>query len=383
MGPSKLTRRCTQCRYSEQEPLPELDKKVIYLDQFAFSEIFKVKSGTRNPSAPSREFWERALKSLERAVLLQQVVCPISNIHSQETAVFDRSVELRQACEMIGGDASFIDSSSVELMQFLAFADAFQEDRSIPRIPFKVDDVLEGKRNAWLPDMHITTNMDFGSLADGIRRSRESGSQELSLLAKRWNEEKLGFDQQLEAELTGWGETLIKIFAENEEARARAAIVGDVEQLLATATHPVNILTRQLMAKFKVDRDEVSAKDRQQFLDFMRWNGLEHLPYHRISAYLFAALARRYANGQKRLPSRGTLNDFSAIATYGPYVDAMFLDRECAALLEEEPLKSDLPINCRIYSTRTGEQFVEYLDSLSSKAAVEVSSIANQVYGVA
>ena len=117
VGGTMLTRRCKACRHSVHEPLPQLDKKVIYLDQFAFSELFKVKSGTRRTSAPSQEFWERTQNALEQAVLLQQVVCPTSNIHFQETMVFNRSTELRQACELIGGDVSFLDTHEIEAKQ--------------------------------------------------------------------------------------------------------------------------------------------------------------------------------------------------------------------------------------------------------------------------
>ena len=151
---------------------------------------------------------------------------------------------------------------------------------------------------------------------------------------------------------------------------------------MSAATHRVNILMRRLMSKFDVDRCDSSPRDRQQFVDFMRWEGLEELPSHRISAYLFAALARRYANGQSKLPTPGALNDFEAIAAYGPYVDAMFLDRECAALLAEEPLKSDLPIKGRIFSMATGNEFLEFLESLSGCATISVKSVASEVYGV-
>ncbi|MEA1941966.1 MAG: hypothetical protein U9P68_06965 [Pseudomonadota bacterium] len=382
VGSNALTRRCTKCRHSEAEPLPELNKKVVYLDQLAFSEIFKVRSGTRNPSAPSGELWERINIAVKRAVLLHQIVCPTSDIHSQETTVFNRSLELRQACEMIGGDASFKDTSYVNGMQLAAFAEAFQETRSIPSIAFNVDDVLEGDRNVWLPDLHITTNMDFSVFADGIRRSRESGSDELTALARRWIAEKPSFEQQLDNELKGWGETLSQIYVDLNEELTQAILAGDVEKTSSNALHPVNILMRQLMAAFRVDRVEVHADDRQQFVEFLRWDGLEHIPHHRIGAYLYAALARRYANGQKRLPSRGTLNDFEAISTYGPYVDAMFLDRECATLLKEDPLKSDLPITGRIFSTASGEDFIEYLDSLSASATKEVRALAKSIYGV-
>lgn len=377
-----LTRRCKACRHSVHEPLPQLDKKVIYLDQFAFSELFKVKSGTRRTSAPSQEFWERTQNALEQAVLLQQVVCPTSNIHFQETMVFNRSTELRQACELIGGDVSFLDTHEIEAKQFCAFADAFKQGLGVPQLSFDIDEILEDERNAWLPDMHITTNMDFSVFADEVRRHRESGSDAFTDLVREWRKSKPNFKRQLQIELKGWGATLARTYAEVNERRINAMNSGDIDGTMSAATHRVNILMRRLMSKFDVDRCDSSPRDCQQFVDFMRWEGLEELPSHRISAYLFAALARRYANGQSKLPTPGALNDFEAIAAYGPYVDAMFLDRECAALLAEEPLKSDLPIKGRIFSMATGNEFLEFLESLSGCATISVKSVASEVYGV-
>ncbi|WP_370272003.1 hypothetical protein, partial [Hyphomonas atlantica] len=252
----------------------------------------------------------------------------------------------------------------------------------VPQLSFDIDEILEDERNAWLPDMHITTNMDFSVFADEVRRHRESGSDAFTDLVREWRKSKPNFKRQLQIELKGWGATLARTYAEVNERRINAMNSGDIDGTMSAATHRVNILMRRLMSKFDVDRCDSSPRDRQQFVDFMRWEGLEELPSHRISAYLFAALARRYANGQSKLPTPGALNDFEAIAAYGPYVDAMFLDRECAALLAEEPLKSDLPIKGRIFSMATGNEFLEFLESLSGCATISVKSVASEVYGV-
>ena len=37
-----ISLRCPRCRYQVDEPLPDVDKKVIYIDQFIFSELFKL-----------------------------------------------------------------------------------------------------------------------------------------------------------------------------------------------------------------------------------------------------------------------------------------------------------------------------------------------------
>ena len=113
---------------------------------------------------------------------------------------------------------------------------------------------------------------------------------------------------------------------------------------------------------------------------FWRWVGNHHQPYHRISCYLFAALARKVGAGQKRAPGRGTLNDIKALAAYGPYVDAMFIDKEWAGLLAERPLHDELKLKARIFSINTGDAFLDYLDGLERRATVEVRELSQTIY---
>src|SRR5215207_3510632 len=115
-GGDRVALRCTECRYSDSEALPEVDKRVIYLDQSIFSLLFQVEGGGRPPQGHeefAREFYRR----VRRVVLLQQVVLPHSDVHNDETNVFHSANELRAAYERIGGDARLKNTRDVELMQ--------------------------------------------------------------------------------------------------------------------------------------------------------------------------------------------------------------------------------------------------------------------------
>lgn len=118
-------------------------------------------------------------------------------------------------------------------------------------------------------------------------------------------------------------------------------------------------------------------------LAFWEWPENRNMPTHRISAYLFAGLSRRLVSGgQKKLPSKGMMNDIRAISTYGPYVDAMFIDNGCASLLAEEPLRSEIKMKARIFSTLSGDAFLQYLQALGDATPVEVRHFAQMIYGV-
>ena len=75
------------------------------------------------------------------------------------------------------------------------------------------------------------------------------------------------------------------------------------------------------------------------------------------------------------------MNDVRAIAVYAPYVDAMFVDRECAALLAEPPL-ADLNYKARVFSLSNGQAFLDYLAEMEAATLPEVRQQAARIYGV-
>jgi hypothetical protein len=63
--------------------------------------------------------------------------------------------------------------------------------------------------------------------------------------------------------------------------------------------------------------------------------------------------------GQRKF-MRGLMTNFQATAVYAPYVDAMFIERECAFLVEEGALRRDLQYRARVYSYANKDAFVAY-----------------------
>jgi hypothetical protein len=76
------------------------------------------------------------------------------------------------------------------------------------------------------------------------------------------------------------------------------------------------------------------------------------------------------------------LNDFSAIATYAPYVDAMFIDKQCASLLQQGRLRTELDLKAKIFSLNSQDEFLQYLNDLGETAATDVRAYANDIYGL-
>jgi len=136
---------------------------------------------------------------------------------------------------------------------------------------------------------------------------------------------------------------------------------------------------RRLFESLGVPTDQ-SAK---RVSDFWHWQGNEQIPAHRISAYLFAALGWRISSGgQLPIIKPSVLNDFTAIATYGPYVDAMFVDNECAFLLKQGRLRTEVHLNARIFSLSSRDEFLDYLRGLVDSTPTNVSEVARAIYGL-
>lgn len=380
-GGDSVRRRCIACRYAHNEILPVPDKKVIYLDQPAISGVFKVKSGLRRAGDRNFETWARVERAVNRASLLQCAIFPQSSIHRDETIVWrQHGNELTIAHEMLGGETKFKDHHDIELDQILTFARAYI-DKAQPQVSFDVDDILEGHRNNWLPDIHITVDMDWSAIADEVKARADSIAPEWESLFNSWKDKKPTFEQVLAHELDSFRTAKLGAIDSIREKLDAAIDAGNAYEALNVPHYPVvrevNAL-KHVFAASGVPSDQLG----NAVTTFWDWQGNKTMPVHRISAYLFAAIARKLAAGQKRLPTRGMSNDIVAISTYGPYVDAMFLDDECAAFLSEEPLKSETGITAHIFSLNSVDQFLEYLTSLADSTPREIREEAIAIYGI-
>lgn len=375
-------RRCKACRYSHSEELPALNKRVIYLDQFAISNLYLVKSGTMPAGANSRAFWVEAEKQVNRAYLLQQAIFPGSNIHDSETIVSPFAAELRLAHEMLSGDTSFHTTEEIELAQALAFAEAYIAGATVPIVKFDVDDVLEGSRNSWLPTMHVTANMDTSFFAPSIRQNRDQSGDAFDALAAQWAAEKPTFKDVLKAELGAYGSSHVEGLRAAQERLQRGALAGDMMEVFEATQSPARRELEALKYLFE-ERGIAPESAAAEVGKFWNWQGCERIPNHRISAYLFAAIASKMASGQKQPPGRGALNDVRAISCYAPYVDAMLIDNQFAGLLNEKRVKSGSGLDAKVFSLKRGDEFLAYITELADSAPDDVREEAKQLYGIA
>lgn len=375
-GRDVMTMRCTECRFSYGTVLPEVNKATIYLDQFMFSAVFKIKAGGRAPLG-HQDFYEELIPLLRRVVLLQQAIFPHSDLHSNETIVYRDAGGLRDAYEDIGGDVSLRDSREIEMDQVFAFARAFRDGGEPPLI-FTSDQVLQRPRNDWLPDIRISVNVDYSQFAEGIRCERDKGFVALKDLVTAWAEEKPTFRELLRRELQ-FGKHRRTALAGVMQRVTNTGPAGGGIEILDALLEPVwreFFMLRDFLREGRTDEEAMLRVE-----TFWDWPRLNEMPFNRIFAYLFAAFGRRVAMGQRKF-TRGIMTDFQAIAAYAPYVDAMFVDRECALLLKEGELRDELDYRAQIFSYANKDDFLAYLRELEARASAEVRDFAGRIYGL-
>ncbi|MGZ4988885.1 MAG: hypothetical protein ACXWBP_12625 [Limisphaerales bacterium] len=379
VGGNNVTKRCKDCRYSHDEILPDVDKHVIYLDQFAVSELYKTKEEKRRPGAPSEKFWQSCYALADLAYKRQQVIFPASNLHSDETIVWHSPSELRLTHEMFSGETSFDRTDDIATNQEWGFAETYISGSGPPALTFNVDDVLSGERNDWLPVYHISVNSDYSIFAPGLRKDRSTAENSLKSLAEGWAKSRPTFDQILKHELSSYGSAMREALR-GQVAKTQAALAsGDPSSVLELRFGLMNRY-RQLATMF-IDRGVPPQDAFNEVSKFLDWPGNQEQPAHKIFAYLIAALGWRVSSGQSPNIGAGILNDFTAIATYAPYVDAMFVDRQCASLLRQGRLRSELSYKARIFSMSNQQEFLEYLKELGDSASGDVREFAHELYG--
>ena len=378
-GDHSIVWRCSRCGYRVDEALAEVNKKVIYIDQFVFSELFKLKAGTRREDKLT-PFWKEVDALLHRVVHLQQAVLPHSNIHHAETVVSAWPRELREAYEAMGGDMRFTDTSDVQMREITEFASAYFEQRD-PSLSFDVDDILEGQRNKWLPNIRVVVGMDYSQFAAGTRQRRESSGISVNRLMDGWRAQGFGFDEVLSIESNAYYDSRIEALKAWRENYERAEAAGDI---MAIMNQSMSHICRELQMLEHLFRKAGIPECSHDIArnSFWQWERNTEMPFGRILAYIFAALAGQVKAGRKKGVSAGFMNDVEAISAYAPFVDAMFIDKECALLLTQGRPAKELSYRARIFSLTNREEFLDYLRELEAQANEEIRRHAKIMYGL-
>lgn len=118
-----LSQKCEKCSYTKGIPLPELNKKIIYLDQQFLSNIFKNKD----------ERFVHAGNLIAQLANEQLLVCPYSDIHEIETYLWndEDKINLRAFLKKSAHGHQFKDRIDIKRNQLLKAVKAYLNETDI------------------------------------------------------------------------------------------------------------------------------------------------------------------------------------------------------------------------------------------------------------
>ncbi len=380
------TRKCDRCGQRGNFDLPDLRKKVIYLDQFALIGMLKAlhPQAPRIPEADA-ERWRMLFERLDRITRLQLVVCPESPAHEVESALHPRNfAALRRLYELFAHGSEFKDPEQVTGRQVVQHARDWLAGNVAGPLKLREWDALTGEPHAWKEAYILSVQFPVSEEeVEESRRRREQGGAALEEIFRRWQEEssRRG-DEWYGEELEGWA-----IFTWTDFLRSAGRLIAamegvrqyELEDLIPTTRSRELVMTlAEIFRKGGIPEDE--ALDRVH--DFLFSGTLDRVPRLRIQALLWAGMAHQAAKGGTLTPpGRGAMTDVNVISTVLPYCDALLIDNQMRSLLEFGPVRDRLGFDTRVYSPKTLDALIDYLDSIEQEAPEGVVELATRVYG--
>ena len=380
---TRCHRRCRACWYTATVYLPEIKKKIVYVDQFAFSNIVKflspeVKGHQRVAAEP---FWKELFEILGVVCHLQLVACPDSREHQYESLTSPFYKALKHTYEHFSGGVSFHDAETIRIRQIANLAKAWLQDEPI-NFDFSAESISSARLYEWSGRIFITVDGVLPGTVDELRARRGKTHLGLQEVFEQWQREKKSFREVFAAEKDAYGRGLIQIYVEDYRKRAQIAVMmmrgqmPPLEAVLPSRTE--NLVTNlQFIFQQEVGKEQGNAK----LAEFFKSGAINEAPFNRIGAAMYASLAAKAAAGQKEVPNQGTATDVNIVSTLLPYCDAMFVDNKCRALLQDVPKDYALPYACKVFSPRTGADFIRYLTEIRDSVTPEHLKLIEEVYG--
>ena len=102
-------RRCVNCWFDKSYPLPAIQKKIIYVDQFVISNMMKELDPESAAKAKGIKggFYRTLFERLDRLNKLHLIVCPESPVQDHESVVDTRYEKLRKVFRQLSHGVSF------------------------------------------------------------------------------------------------------------------------------------------------------------------------------------------------------------------------------------------------------------------------------------
>lgn len=354
-GGEYVFRGCGQCSYSSKVYLPELRKKVVYLDQFLLSGAF------RGGDSRFAEVVERVSKMCS----LQLLVAPYSSVHEDETHLWrghdGRShAHLMDFIKQTSRGSEFKSSHEVERTQIIKGFQAFLAGNPAGYL-LEERDAIEGDIHGWDDYYRIEVGQYMGDIEE-IRRLKAQAVQMLVDVFDDWQQSINTFEQDLALEIADAGRFYVQAYLEFVQRIGH----GDYAALLNS---PVMSMVVENM-RYCLPRNTPLEAALTKCVEFFATEHFAQLPSEWLSARIYATqkgMVKRgaYANRETAINRlSGYFYDVKHIATYAPYCDAFFMDQAMADLVRQPTIKLEQRYGTRVFSLNNLDDFLAWLDDL-------------------
>ena len=321
VGGQMYKRRCRECWYTDDRPLWPLDKKVIYVDQFAISNMMKAidvtaKGHDRTAADP---FWLSLFEGLERVCKLQLAVCPNSDAHLDESLLSPFFGPLKRMYEQLSHDVSFDFLNTIEQRQVHVALTAWLRGET-PTFDFSPEQALNGRLNDWNDRFIISVDMSYPEeMVEGIRSMRDQVHEnQVEMFREFCESTEADFDYWFEREQNGVARAIRRsclAYVERCRDIATGRVPFRLENLYSSQGLDLYRLIVSVMKEQEVPPEEIPSG----VMAFLDSDALKSVPFNRLRSLLWAVIAQKAVAGQRRPPNRGTLYDIQFVSVLLPY----------------------------------------------------------------
>jgi hypothetical protein len=374
------TRRCRrrECWKTATYRLPRPKKAVIYLDQHIISDMMKALHPATDPPRAARAAYARQVfEVLDRAVKLQVVICPDSRIHAKESMLAPDYKALERMYEQLSHKVSFPEVWDIKVAQVVEHARNWHRGEPHRPSELTVEDVVEDDVHGWHDNVMIGVRYD----PDPVRTRRDRIETTLTPAYHEWAKVGGSFDEFVEDMVRAFPRGVLKEF-ETHMKRLPDIMAGRIVPDPQEPDEPLcmEFLNGIAHALHEEGLERRAAKERA--LEYFKKADHSAVPFVHIESLVCAALGWQLARGgrTKKL-GRGTTNDLSAIMHFLPYCDAMYIDGEMRNLLSDSRVVQKLKFRTHVYSRKTCDEFIAYVEGLVASAPAEHLALVRRVYG--
>ncbi len=357
-----VLRGCKHCRYQSMVWLPEIRKKVIYLDQFFFSGALRGKDPR----------FKIAAERVKRMCHLQLLVAPYSSVHEDETHQWRghegmTNDQLMEFIKATSRGSEFEKGYSVERTQVLKSWESFLKAHPSEYI-FEDRDAIQGTLNEW--DNYF--RIDVGGYMRDIelkRRLKEEAVDNLVKMLDQWQISTQTFDEAVALEIHDAGQQYIDTYLTMHRRYAE----GDFSAAI-NSPHTAKVIEDMM---HWLPEEQPLLERFQCCKDFFQSQHFAEVPNEWLSSHMFATMREMVKRGafsnrveaHKRL--KGTSGDIKHVSLYAPYCDAIVIDKFMADLVSKPTVNLQERYGVKVFSLSSWDALLEWLDSLEAGMSEE------------